>query len=249
MCKGRRILVGDGKPLADMIQEYNELCKEKRISMIEALDSSVHINQLRDPTFKCNILTTMSMIRGYKEEEILPAYQPHKKVSRAGIKIDKSESSNEETVPVIEPIPDSDEGVDDIPELITGPNPGVIFQATAGTTETNWGVVQVKDVATREPNKKRNGNFPHKYIFKDIMKDTNLVKKVAARYLHAAKNVFFKPRNRRSARRRRKSFFYSTVAKPPYTAVINPDLLTKPAKEEMFLELKDKLLSQILIIN
>ena len=91
MCKGRRILVGDGKPLADLIQEYNELCKEKHLSMIEALDSSVHINQLRDPTFRCNILTKMAMIRGYNEDELLPASQPPVKVSRAGIKIDKSE--------------------------------------------------------------------------------------------------------------------------------------------------------------
>ena len=65
MCKGRRILVGDGKPLADLIQEYNDLCKEKNISMFEALDSAVHIQQLRDPKFRSNILTKMSMIRGY----------------------------------------------------------------------------------------------------------------------------------------------------------------------------------------
>ena len=76
ICKGRRILVGDGKPLADLIQEYSDLCKNKRLSMIEALDSAVHINQLRDPTFRCNILTKMSMLRSYKEDEILPVFQP-----------------------------------------------------------------------------------------------------------------------------------------------------------------------------
>ena len=60
--------------------------------MLEALDSAVSINQLRDPNFKCDLLSKISMlIVNVSSDETLPACEPPTAVSRASIKLDKSE--------------------------------------------------------------------------------------------------------------------------------------------------------------
>jgi hypothetical protein len=40
-----RILIADGKPLADAIHEYKDLCDKKGMNMLDALNSSVTIDQ------------------------------------------------------------------------------------------------------------------------------------------------------------------------------------------------------------
>ena len=121
------------------------------------------------------------------EDQILPTVQAAENLQEEPLPT--MEPSNEETVPVIEPIPDSDEGVDDIPELVPDPNQGVIGLVTAISTEANGGVFQIKDIPTRESDEK-GGMFPHKYIFKDIVKDRDVIQKVALGDAPAAENTF-----------------------------------------------------------
>ena len=45
------ILIADGKPYADAIHEYKELCDRRRLNKLEALDNAVTIDQIRDPKF------------------------------------------------------------------------------------------------------------------------------------------------------------------------------------------------------
>ena len=121
------------------------------------------------------------------EDQILPMVQAAENLQEEPLPI--MEPSNEETAPVIEPIPDSDEGVDDIPELIPDPNQGVIGLVTVIITEANGGVIQINDTPTRESEKK-SGIFPHKYIFKDIVTDSDVMQKVAPGDAPAEENVF-----------------------------------------------------------
>jgi hypothetical protein len=83
-----RILVADGKPLADAIHEYTDLCDKKGMNMLDALNSSVTIDQLMDPDFESDISTKISMIM--QNSKIEPITTPMN-ASFAGFKLDKSE--------------------------------------------------------------------------------------------------------------------------------------------------------------
>ena len=57
-----RILIGDGKPLADSVEEYKDLCTEKGINMWEAMDAAITMVQLRQSDLICDTLIKISKL-------------------------------------------------------------------------------------------------------------------------------------------------------------------------------------------
>jgi hypothetical protein len=83
-----RILLADGKPLADAIHEYKDLCEQRGLNMLDSLDSAISIDQLLDPNFNDDLQNKMSMVmRNLYFEPLAPPMN----ASYAGFKIDKSE--------------------------------------------------------------------------------------------------------------------------------------------------------------
>ena len=142
--------------------------------------------QLQNPNFKGDIVSKMSTIRSdYEKSKLLPMHQQSTIVQNDL----PSEENLSDQDDINEPIPDPDKGVDEIPELIPDPNQGVMGQVTVISTEANGGGIQINDTPTRE-SVENGGIFPHKYIFKDIVTDSDVMQKVTLGDAPAAKNIF-----------------------------------------------------------
>ena len=57
-----RILLADGKPLADSIHEYKDLCNQRGLNMLDALDSAISIDQLMDPNFNDDLFKKINYV-------------------------------------------------------------------------------------------------------------------------------------------------------------------------------------------
>ena len=235
------ILVGDGKPLADAIEDYKDLCNKKGVIMLEALDYAITIDQLRDPKFDILI-----KILKLKEESnvmqigTLPTAQPPLSVQEESPPT--IESSDEDAVQILELTPYSDGGVNILP--ITVSNADQLMKPDEGVP---LDPKLIDDVGVEHPaddsGHKEFGIFPHKFIFKDIVIIRDDVQKAAAAESPATKSPF-------SIRETAGPPYYDTaepshraVEKSFYSSELHSKILTKPLKKAKFKLLKDKLLA------
>jgi hypothetical protein len=173
-----RILIGDGKPLANAINDYKVLCDEKGINMWEAMDSAITITQLRQSDLICNILIKILQLEKDNVMQIKPLPTVQLSVSALEEALPTIESSEKDTIQVPVSIPYSDEGVNIAPITVSSPDP--VMKPDEG--------VQLNpklrdDVEVKQPTDDSNnemGIFPHKFIFKDIVIGRADVQKTAA---------------------------------------------------------------------
>jgi hypothetical protein len=86
-----RILLGNGLPLAEAIHEYKSLCDEKGLNMFDALDSSVNIDQLKDPNFNAEIISKLSFFKNIFNKMQMEPIANNSVISRAAIVKESSE--------------------------------------------------------------------------------------------------------------------------------------------------------------
>jgi hypothetical protein len=236
------ILIGDGKPLADAIEEYKVLCDEKKINIWEAMDSAITTVQLRQSDPICETLIKISKLEeglNLMQISTLPTLQLP--VSTQEEALPATIPPEEDALQVLDPIPYSDEGVDtmqitdSVPDQSMKPDQGVPLNPKL-TDDVE--VEQSLDDSNNEM-----GIFPHKFIFKDIVIGGADVQKTAAEETPATKSIFSVCETVGPP--------YNDAAEPPHTTVeksfctseLHPKFLTKALKKEKFKLLKNKLLA------
>ena len=231
------ILVGDGKPLADAIEDYKDLCNKKGVIMLEALDYAITIDQLRSPKF--DILIKFLKL---KEESnvmqigTLPTVQPPLSVQEESPPT--IEASDEDAVQVLEPIPYSDEGVNIEPLAVS--NPDQLMKSDEGV-HLNPNLIDDVEVEhpTNDSGHKEIGIFPHKFIFKDIVTESNDQRVTE---IPATKSIFSIRETAGPPYDDTVEPSHRSVEKSYYSSKIHSKVLTKPLKKAKFKLPKDKLL-------
>jgi hypothetical protein len=235
------ILVGDGKPLADAIEDYKDLCDKKGINMWKAMDAAVTITQLRQSDLICNILIKILQLEKDNVMQIKPLPTVQLSVSALEEALPTIEASEKDTVQVPVSIPYSDEGVN-------------IAPITVSSTDQSMNPDQGVPLDTKQSNNfeagmhsneriDKKGIFPHKFIFKDIVIGGADVQKTAAEESPATKSIFSVCETVGPP--------YNDAAEPPHTTVeksfctseLHPKFLTKDLKKEKFKLLKNNLLA------
>jgi hypothetical protein len=184
-----RILIGDGKPLANAIDDYKVLCDKKGIDMWKAMDAAVTITQLRQSDLICNILIKILQLEKDNVMQIKPLPTVQLSVSALEEALPTIESSEKDTIQVPVSIPYSDEGVNIAP---------ITVSSTDQSMKPDQGVPLnpklTEDAEIKQPLddsiKNENGIFPHKFIFKDIVSIRDDVQKTAAAETPATKSIF-----------------------------------------------------------
>jgi hypothetical protein len=227
------ILVGDGKPLADAIKDYKDLCNKKGVIMLEALDYAITIDQLRDPKFDILI-----KILKLKEESNVMQIGTLPPLSVQEESSPTIESSDEDAAQILEPIPYSDGGVNIEPIAI--PNPDQLMKPDEGV-HLNPNLIddaELKHLAN-DSGHKEIGIFPHKFIFKDIVTENNDQRVTE---IPATKSVFSIRETAGPPYDNTAEPSHRSVEKSYYSSKIRPKVLTKPLKKAKFKLPKDKLL-------
>jgi hypothetical protein len=182
------ILVGDGKPLADAIEDYKDLCDKKGINMWKAMDAAVTIAQLRQSDLICNILIKIFKLEEENVIQISTLPTVQLPVSAQEEALPATIPPEEDALQVLDPIPYSDEGVDttqitdSVPDPLMKPDQGVPLNPRL-----------TEDAEIKQPTDDSNnemGIFPHKFIFKDIVIGGADVQKTAAEETPATKSIF-----------------------------------------------------------
>ena len=231
-----RILIGDGKALADAIDDYKVLCDKKGINIFDAMDCAITIDQLRESNIICDTLINISKLEeGLNVMQISTLPTVQLPVSA------KIEASEKDTVQVPVSIPYSDEGVNIAPITVSSidqsmkPDQGVPLD-TKQSNNFEAGMHSNERIDKK-------GIFPHKFIFKDIVIGGADVQKTAAAEIPVTKSLFSVCETVGPP--------YNDAAEPPHTTVeksfctseLHPKFLTKALKKEKFKILKNKLLA------